>query len=73
MARKRQLPEAAREYSEAVRLRPDFDRAHLDLATVLAAQGDMSGAIQHLRAAAQGRDPRVVQAAAAALQRLGQR
>jgi Flp pilus assembly protein TadD len=54
-------------------LRPNFDRAHLDLATVLAAQGDMTGAIQHLRAAALGRDPRVAQAAAAALQRLGQR
>ena len=64
------MPEAAREYQEALRLRPEFDRAHLDLATVLAAQGDMPGAIQHLRTAAQGRDPRVAQAAAAALQRL---
>ena len=73
LARKRQLPEATREYQEALRLRPEFDRAHLDLATVLAAQGDMPVAIQHLRAAAQGRDPRVAQAAAAALQRLGQR
>ena len=73
LARKRQLPEAAREYGEALRLRPEFDRAHLDLASVLAAQGDMPGAIQHLRAAAQGRDPLVAQAAAAALQRIGQR
>ena len=73
LARKRQLPEAAAEYSEALRLRPDFDRAHLDLAGVLANQGDMPRAIQHLRAAAQGHDPRVAQAAAAALQRLGQR
>jgi predicted CXXCH cytochrome family protein len=73
LARKRQLPEAAREYQEALRLRPDFDRAHLDLATVLAAQGDMPGAIQHLRAAVRGRDPRVAQAAAAALQRIDQR
>jgi len=73
LARKRQLPEAAREYGQALRLRPDFDRAHLDLATVLAAQGDVPGAIQHLRTAAQGRDPRVAQAAGAALQRLGQR
>ena len=73
LARKRQLPEAAREYQEALRLRPEFDRAHLDLASVLAAQGDISGAIQHLRAAAQGRDPRVAQAAAAALRRLSQR
>jgi len=73
LARKRQLAEAAREYNEALRLRPDFDRAHLDLATVLAAQGDMPGAVQHLRAAAAGRDPRVAQQASAALQRLGQR
>jgi predicted CXXCH cytochrome family protein len=73
LSRKQQLADAAREYQEALRLRPDFDRAHLDLASVLAAQGDMPGAIQHLRAAAQGRDPRVAQAAAAALQRLGQR
>jgi tetratricopeptide (TPR) repeat protein len=73
LARKRQLAEAAREYNEALRLRPDFDRAHLDLATVLAAQGDMPGAVQHLRAAAVGRDPRVAQQASAALQRLGQR
>jgi predicted CXXCH cytochrome family protein len=73
LAQRRQLPGAAREYGEALRLRPDFDRAHLDLATVLAAQGDMPGAIQHLRTAAKGRDPRVAQAAADALQRLGQR
>jgi len=73
LARKRQLPEAAREYSEALRLQPGFDRVHLDLASVLASQGDMPGAILHLRAASRGRDPRVAQAAAAALQRLGER
>ncbi len=73
LARKRQLPEAAREYRETLRLRPDFDRAHLDLATVLAAQGDIPSAVQHLRSAAKGRDRRVAQAAAEALQRLGQR
>ena len=71
LARKRQLPEAAQEYREALRLNPGFDRAHLDLASVLAAQGDMPGAIEHLRAAAKGRDPRVAQQAAGALQRLG--
>jgi tetratricopeptide (TPR) repeat protein len=71
-ARKNQLQEAAREYGEALRLRPDFDRAHLDLASVLAAQGNTAGAIEHLRAAAKGRDPRVAQQAAAALEKLGQ-
>jgi tetratricopeptide (TPR) repeat protein len=71
LARQQQLPEAAREYGEALRLHPGFDRAHLDLASVLAAQGDMPGAIEHLRAAAKGRDPRVAEQATQALQRLG--
>ena len=71
LAQKRGFPEAAREYQEALRLNPAFDRAHLDLANVLAAQGDMEGAIEHLRSAAKGRDPRVAQVAAGALQRLG--
>lgn len=71
LARKQQLPEAAREYREALRLHPGFDRAHLDLANVLAAQGDRPAAIEHLRAAAKGSDPRVAEQAAQVLQRLG--
>jgi tetratricopeptide (TPR) repeat protein len=71
LVQKRQFAEAAKEYQEALRLNPAFDRAHLDLANVLAAQGDMQGAIEHLRAAAKGRDPRVAQLAAGALQRFG--
>ena len=43
-SRKRQLPEAAREYRRALELRPDLSRAHLRLGNVLAAQGDISGA-----------------------------
>ena len=70
LARKRQLPEAANEYRRALELQPDFSRGHLDLANVLAAQGDMPGAIQHLRQAAQGNDPAVAQAAAQALHQL---
>ena len=73
LARKRQLPEAAREYQEALELPPGFSRAHLDLATVLAAQGDMPGAVAHLREAAKGSDIAVAQAATQALQHLGQR
>jgi Tfp pilus assembly protein PilF len=73
LARKRQLPEAASEYRRALELRPDFSRAHLDLATVLAAQGDMPGAVEHLREAAKGSDQATAQAAARALQQLGQR
>jgi FimV-like protein len=53
-------------------VRPDFSRAHLDLALVLAAQGDRTGAEEHLRKAASGGDPNVAQQAAQALQRLEQ-
>ena len=69
---KRQLSEAAHEYGEALRLRPDFARAHLDLARVLAAQGNMPEAIQHLKTAAAGSDPQVAQVANQALKNLGQ-
>jgi predicted CXXCH cytochrome family protein len=72
-ARKRQLPEAAREYRHAVRLRPDFSQAHLDLARVLAAQGDRGGAVEHLHEAAKGRDAAVAEQATRALQQLGAR
>ena len=73
LARIGQLPEAADEYRQALKLQPDFSKAHLDLATVLAAQGDIPGAVQHLRDAAKGSDTAVAQAAARALQQLGQR
>jgi tetratricopeptide (TPR) repeat protein len=73
LARKRLLPEAAREYQQAVRLRPDFARVRLDLASVLLAQGDMRGAVQQLREAAQSKDTDVARLAAGALQRLGER
>ena len=72
LVRKQQLPEAAREYQQALKLRPDFSRAHLGLATVLAAQGDKPGAVQHLREAAKGSDVAAAQAATRALQQLGQ-
>jgi len=54
-----------------LRLRPDFSQAHLDLARVLAAQGDRPGAIEHLREAANGHDAGVARQAAQALQQLG--
>jgi Flp pilus assembly protein TadD len=67
------LPEAIGEYREAVRLRPDFARAQLDLASALADQGDMPGAVRALREAAKGSDPEVARLATQALERLGQR
>jgi hypothetical protein len=72
LAGRRQLPEAAHEYREAIRLKPEFARAHLDLARVLADGGDMPGAIEQLRQAAAGSDPQVAQLATEALRRLGQ-
>ena len=65
------MNEAAREYRQAIELQPEFGQAHLDLARVLAAQGDRSGAIEHLREAAKGRDAEVAQQATRALQQLG--
>jgi tetratricopeptide (TPR) repeat protein len=72
LARKRMLSEAAKEYQEAIRLRPDFARPLLDLASVYAAQGNMPQAVQQLREAAKSRDPEVARLAADALRRLGE-
>ena len=72
LARKHQLPEASREYQRALQLRPDLSRAHLDLAMLLVAEGDISGAVQHLREAAKGSDGATAQAATRILQQLGQ-
>jgi tetratricopeptide (TPR) repeat protein len=73
LVQKRQLPDAAIEYQEAVRLRPDFARVRLDLASVLAAQGEMEQAVEQLREASKSSDPEAARLAAAALQRLGRR
>jgi protein O-GlcNAc transferase len=70
LAASRHLPEAAEEYARAIRLNPEFARAHLDLARVLTEQGDMRSAIEHLRIAAKGSDPMAAQRAAQALQRI---
>jgi len=72
LARRRQFPDAAREYERTLELLPEFGQAHLDLASVLAAQGDMAAAVAHLRLASKANDPSVAQAATRALQRLGQ-
>jgi tetratricopeptide (TPR) repeat protein len=71
LASNQQPAEAAKEYEGAIRLKPDFARAHLDLARVLAGQGDIQAAVDHLRKAAAGSDPTVAQLAAQALQRIG--
>jgi predicted CXXCH cytochrome family protein len=70
-ARKRELPEAAREYAAAVALRPDLARAQFHLGTVLAAEGDRENAAAHLREAAKGNDAAVARQAEQALRELG--
>ena len=71
LGKKRQLPEAARAYQRALELQPGLSRAHLALANVLNAQGNKTGAVQHLRDAAKGGDPAVAQAAERELRQLG--
>jgi tetratricopeptide (TPR) repeat protein len=70
LARKSRLAEAATEYQRAVEIQPDFSRAQLDLGLVLAAQGDLAGASEHLRKAAQGKDPEVALRATQSLERI---
>ena len=70
-ARKKEWPEAAREYAAALALKPDLARAQLRLGTVLAAEGDKDGAAAHFREAAKGNDAAVARQAAQALRDLG--
>jgi tetratricopeptide (TPR) repeat protein len=72
LSRKSQMGDATREYRRAVELQPDFGRAQLDLGLALAAEGDLTGAADHLRKAAGARDPAIAQRAAQALQRIQQ-
>jgi predicted CXXCH cytochrome family protein len=68
-----QTDQAVREYQEALRLRPDFARAHLDLGIALAEKGDARAAAEHLRQAAGSPDPAVRQPALEVLKRLANR
>ena len=73
LAGKRRFAEAAAEYRRALELQPDYGRARLGLANVLALLGDTPGAVQQLREAARSGDAAVARAANQALQQLGQR
>ena len=59
--------DAAYRYREAIRLRPDFGKAHLELGAVLARQGDRAGAAKEFRAALSDPDSQVRQGASAGL------
>jgi Flp pilus assembly protein TadD len=62
---------ALKEFLEATRLQPDFARAHVNAARILASTGNRSDAIQHLRQAAMTDDPNVRRQAQDALRQLG--
>jgi Flp pilus assembly protein TadD len=53
------IPEAIAHYKEAIRLRPDFGKAHLELGTVLARKRDRTGAAAEFRAAQSDPDPQI--------------
>ncbi len=66
-----QIPEAVSHYEEAIRLRPDFGKAHLDLGGVLARKGDRAGAAAEFRVAQSDPDPRIREMAGAGLAAVG--
>lgn len=70
LAAKGDLPGARRELLEAVRLRPDYWRAQVELGMLLLHMGDRTAAIPHLEAARQGTDPAVRNAAEQTLREL---
>jgi Flp pilus assembly protein TadD len=50
---------ALNEYGAAVRLRPGFDHAQLNLGGILANKGDKAAAREHLQVAARSSDPAI--------------
>ena len=69
--RKREFPEAVREYRAALASNPDLPRLHLRLGRALSANGDKDEAVAQLRLAATGSDAQAARQAAAALQEMG--
>ena len=71
LARNKDLNGALVEFRKAVRLKPEFSRAQLDLGMTLVATGNTTEAASHLREAAKSPDPRIASAATEALRRIG--
>jgi tetratricopeptide (TPR) repeat protein len=71
--KKNELPEAAREYTAALALKPDLARARFRLGAVLAAEGDKEGAAANFRTAAKGNDSAIARQAEQALRDMGMR
>jgi Tfp pilus assembly protein PilF len=62
---------AAEQYREAIKIRPEFGRANLDLGALLADSGDVAGALPHLQKAAASLEPAVREEARQMLEKLG--
>ena len=65
------VPEAMAHYRDAIRLRPDFGKAHLDLGGALARKGDRAGAAAQFRLAQSDADPQVREMAGRGLAAMG--
>jgi tetratricopeptide (TPR) repeat protein len=70
-ARQQKPAQAIQEFLKTVELQPDLNRAQLNLGLLMAAQGDFTNAIAHLRKAAGDKDPSIARQAATALERIG--
>jgi predicted CXXCH cytochrome family protein len=66
-------PEAISHYKEAILLRPDFGKAHLDLGAALARKGDRAGAAAEFRVAQSDPDPQIREMAITGLAAVGAR
>jgi Flp pilus assembly protein TadD len=64
-------PEAMAHFREAIRLRPDFGQAHLNLAAALLRQGNRAAAAAEFRLAQSDPDPQIQKMAAAGLTAAG--
>jgi tetratricopeptide (TPR) repeat protein len=65
------IPEAVSHYKEAIRLQPNFGKAHLDLGAALARQGDRAGAAAEFRIAQSDPDPKIREMALSGLAAVG--
>ena len=68
-----EIPEAVSHYKEAIRLRPDYGKARIDLGTVLARTGNRAAAAAEFRAALSDVDPQIRAMAAQGLGALGEK
>jgi len=72
LEREGKIPEAIAHYKEAILLRPNFGKAHVELGALLARKGDKAGAAAAFRAAQSDPDPQIRERAFAGLAAIGE-